>query len=188
MNNKHSQVLLVFRKSPRKWNYGWSSVLKTCAALMVGIFEQFCCFDKIFLMALTFKEQLFIERPLYTLYRHVSCIMITYPISSNVCKKSSLQCYRLYNCPFFRSSHWRSSVRKRCSWKFHKIHRKILLIFLLSSLEDFLIIHSNRKVRWKMGNTLMELKYLPFCWGINLCYVKDFKRNLTDTNLIRKCV
>ena len=29
MNNKHSQVLLVFRKNPRKWSYGWSSVLKT---------------------------------------------------------------------------------------------------------------------------------------------------------------
>ena len=38
--------------------------------------------------------------------------MITYPISSNLCKKNSLKCYRLYNFPFFRSSHWRCSVRK----------------------------------------------------------------------------
>ena len=37
--------------------------------LMVGIFEQFCRFDEVFLMALTFKEHLFIERPVYTLYR-----------------------------------------------------------------------------------------------------------------------
>ena len=44
--------------------------------------------------------------------------MITYPVSNNSCKKSYLQCYRLYNLPFFRSSHW------RCSKKFRKILRK----------------------------------------------------------------
>ena len=67
MNNKHSQVFLVFRKNSRKWNYGWRSVLKTCTALIAGIFERICCFDKVFLMALTSTEQQFVERPLYTL-------------------------------------------------------------------------------------------------------------------------
>ena len=70
MNNKHSQVLLVFRKNPRKWSFGWSSVLKTCTALIAGIFERICCFDKVFSMALTFTEQLFIEIPLYRRFLH----------------------------------------------------------------------------------------------------------------------
>ena len=34
----------------------------------------------------------------------------------------------------------------------------------------------------------MELKYLLFYLSIDLLDVKDFKRNLTDGNLIRKCV
>ena len=112
--------------------------------------------------------------------------MITYPISSNLCKKGSLQCYWLYNCSFFRSSHWRCFVRKRCSWEFCKIHRKTLLIFLVSSLEDFLFISFQQKNELKKGNTLMELKYLHFCSSIDMFDVKDFKRNLTDGNLIRK--
>ena len=43
--------------------------------------------------------------------------------------------------------------------------------------------------KWnKWGNTLMEFKYLLFSSIIDLFDVKDFKRNLTDGNLIRKCV
>ena len=41
-NNKHFQMLLVFRKKSRRLNYRWSSVLKTCTTLIVGIFEQIC--------------------------------------------------------------------------------------------------------------------------------------------------
>ena len=52
--------------------------------------------------------------------------MITYPISSNLCKKSSLQCYRLYNFPSFRSSHWRCSVRKGVLRNFAKFTGKHL--------------------------------------------------------------
>ena len=48
INKKHSQVLLVFRKNPGKWNYGWSSVLKTCTAFIVGVFERMWCFDEVF--------------------------------------------------------------------------------------------------------------------------------------------
>ena len=34
----------------------------------------------------------------------------------------------------------------------------------------------------------MELKYLLFCLSTDLFGIKDRKRNLTDGNLIRKCV
>ena len=67
MNNKHSKVLLEFRKNPRKWNYRWSSMLKTCTTSIVHIFKQICCFDEVFLMVLTSTEYLFTERPLSAL-------------------------------------------------------------------------------------------------------------------------
>ena len=103
-------------------------------------------------------------------------LMITYPIPSNLCKKSSLQCYRLYNFPSFRSSHWRCSVRKgvlrnftkftgkhmwqslffnkvggwgNCFWSFSCLLLKISCLF-----------HFHRKMKWKKGNTLMEFRYL----------------------------
>ena len=182
MNTKHSQVLLVFRKNPRKWNYGWSSVLKTSTALIVGIFERFC-FDEVFLMALTSTEQLFLERPLYRL----SCIMITYPISSNLCKKSSLQCYRLDNCPFFSSRHWRCSVRKRCSWKFRKIHRKTFLIFLVSSLEDFLFIPFQQKNEMKKGKYHDGAQVFTFLLGYWFVWRQRFQKKFDRCNLIRIC-
>ena len=130
--------------------------------------------------------------------------MITYPNSSILCKKMSLQCYRLYNFPYIRSSYWRYSVSKSvlrnlakligkymrqslffnkvagwgdCFWSFSCLLLKISCLF-----------HFNRKMKWKKGNTLMEFKYLLFCSSIDLFDVKDFKRNLTDGNLIRKCV
>ena len=36
-----------------------------------------------------------------------------------------------------------------------------------------------------MGNTLLEFRYVLFCWSIDLIDVKDFKRNLTDGYLIK---
>ena len=62
-------------------------------------------------------------------------------------------------------------------------------ILLVSSfIQDFLFILFQEKNFLKKGNTLMELKDLLFCSSIDLFHVKDFKRNLTDGNLIRKCV
>ena len=87
--------------------------------------------------------------------------MITYPISSNFCKSVSQECYWLYNFPSY----------------------SYLLLFKISYLFYF-----KRKKFLKKGNTLMEFKDLPFCSSIDLFHVKDFKRNLTDGNLIRKCV
>ena len=174
--------------------------MKTCTALIVGIFERFCFFDEVFLMARTSTEQLFIKN----LYIDVSCIMITYPISSNFCKNISLQCYRLYNLPSFRSSHWRCSVRKGVLGNFAKFTGKHLWQSLFFNkvagwgdcfwsfscllLKISCLFHFNRKMKWKKGNTLTEFKYLLFCSSIDLFDVKDFKRNLADDNLIRKCV
>ena len=56
-----------------------------------------------------------------------------------------------------------------------------LLLLKLSCL-----FHFNRKMNSKKRNTLMEFKHLLFYSGIDLFDVKDFKRNLTNSNLIRK--
>ena len=126
-------------------------------------------------MALTSTEQLFKER----LYIDVSCIMITYlfPVTS---VKKYLQCYRLYNFPYFRSSHWMCSVRKGALRNFSKFTGKHLwqsLFFnevagwgacfwsfsCLLSLKISCLFHFNRKMKWKMGNTRTEIKYSLFC-------------------------
>ena len=51
-------------------------MMKTCTALIAGIFERICCFYEVFLMALSSTEQLFIETPLYRRFlRHdVTCV------------------------------------------------------------------------------------------------------------------
>ena len=87
--------------------------------------------------------------------------MITYPISSNFCKK--------------RFPGMLSTLQ--------------FSIFLVSSfIEDFLFILFQQKNKIKKGNTLMEFKCILFCSSIDLFDVKDLKRNLTDDNLIRKCI
>ena len=176
-NEEQILVLLVFRTNPRKWNYEWTSVLKICTALIVGIFERICCFDEVFLMALTSTEQLFIERPLYRLFLHNDRLPYFW-------QNISLQCYRLYNFLSFRSSHWKCSVRigvllnsakltgkhlwqslffnkvtgwRNCFWSFSSLLLNISCLFRF-----------NRKMRWKKGNALMELKYLLFCSSIDL--------------------
>ena len=63
-------------------------------------------------------------------------------------------------------------------------------IFLVSSflLKISCLFHFSRKMKQKMGNTLIEFKHLLSFSSIDLFDVKDFKRNLTDGNLIRKRV
>ena len=67
--------------------------------------------------------------------------------------------------------------------------RWLLLIFLVSFSWRFLVYFIfSWKMKWKKGNTLIEFKYLLFYSSIDLFDLKGFKRNLTDGNLIRKCV
>ena len=130
--------------------------------------------------------------------------MITYPISSNYVKISCLQCYRLYNFPFFRSNQWRCYNRKIFCGNFTKFTGKRPQQSLFfnklqaeATASDLSRVYSWRFLvyfipteKWdeKKGNILMELKYLLFCSSIDFLDVKDFQKNLTDGNLIRKCV
>ena len=125
----------------------------------------------------------------------------TFPVT---CKKISGQCYRLYSFPSFRSSHWKCSVRKwvvrnlakftgKHLWQslfFNKVAGwgDFFLSFPCLLLKIYCLFNFNRKMKWKKGNTLMEFKYLIFFSSIDLFDVKDFKKNLADGNLIRKCV
>ena len=125
-------------------------------------------------------------------------IMITYPISSNLCKKISLQCYWLYDFPSFRSSHWRYSVTKGVLRNFAEISQentygKVSFLINLqaeATASDLSLVYFISTEKWN------EKREMP-CWSssiyfffssIDLFHVKDFKRNLTDRNLFRKCV
>ena len=92
--DKHSQVLLVSRKNSWKW--------KACTSLIVGIFKRICCFDELFLRALTSTEQLFTDRPLYGRFLHNVHL---FWLSIFGFRLSALQ------FSIVRSSHWRCSVR-----------------------------------------------------------------------------
>ena len=52
--------------------------------------------------------------------------MMTYPISSNLCKKISLHCYWLHNFPSFSSNHGTCSFRKGALRNFAKFTGKHL--------------------------------------------------------------
>ena len=86
--------------------------------------------------------------------------MITYPISSNFCKK--------------HFSGMLSALQ--------------FSIFLISSvIEDFfLFISFQQKNEIKKGNALMEFKFLLFCLSIDLFDVKHSKE-ISNGDLIRKC-
>ena len=181
MNNKHSQVLLVFRKNPGKWNYGWSSVLKTCTALIVCIFERILCFDEIFLMPLPSTEQLFIERLFYTRFLYNDHLP---SISSNLCKKISLQWYRLYNFPSFRSSHWRCSVRKTVLINFTKFTGERLQQSPFSNKVAGWAAASNlsRVFSWKLfisTEKWNEKRKIPW-WSLNIYFLARVSICLTS--------
>ena len=87
--------------------------------------------------------------------------MITYPISSNFCKK--------------RFSRMLLALQ--------------FSIFLVSSfIEDFLFISFQQKNEIKKGNTLMEFKYLTFLLENRFVWRQRFQKKLDRWNLIRKCV
>ena len=69
-----------------------------------------------------------------------------------------------------------------------KLHNeRLLLIFLVSSLEDFLLISFQQKNEIKKGKYPDEVQIFTFCSNIDLFDVIYFKRNSTE-NVIRKCV
>ena len=109
--------------------------------------------------------------------------MITYPIPSNLCKKRCQQCYGLYNCPFSRSSHWRCSVRKGALANFAKFTGKHFWSFSCLLLKISCLFHSNKKMRWKKGSTLMELKHWLFCSSIDLFYVRKMEVPWWSSNI-----
>ena len=82
----------------------------------------------------------------------------------------------LYRC-FLRNDHSLFTLECERSYNFHLSPVFLYWRFLVSV---------QQKNEIKKGNTLMEFKYLLFWLSIDLFHVKDFKRNLTDGNLIRK--
>ena len=95
--------------------------------------------------------------------------MMTYPISSNLCKKISLHCYWLHNFPSFSSNHGRCSFRKGALRNFAKFTGKHLWQSLFFNkvavagwgdcywsfsclfLKISCLFHFNRKMKWKKG-------------------------------------
>ena len=49
------------------------------------------------------------------------------------------------------------------------------IFFLSSFIEDFVFLSFEQKNEIKKGNTLIEFKYLLFCWRIDLIDVRDFQ-------------
>ena len=120
-------------------------------------------------MSIRSTEQLFLERPSYSCFLH-NGIMITYPISNNFCLKTFL--WDVISFTIFL-------LFRICVSSFI-----VLLLFLFF----YLIISFQQNNEIKKGKTLIELKHLLFCSSVDLFHVRDFKRSLTDGNLIRKCV
>ena len=167
-------------------------MLKTCTALVVGIFERICCIDEVFLMALTSTQQLFMERPLYKRFLHNDHLSI----SSNLSKKIYLHCYRLYNLLSFRSSHWMCSVRKGVLRNFAKFTGKHMWqnlffnkvagwgdcfwSFSCLSLEDFLFISFPQKNEMKRGKYpdgyTQILRYLLSLLEYRFVWRKSFQK------------
>ena len=125
-------------------------------------------------------------------YIDVSCIMLTYPISSNFSKKICLQYYRLYNFSSFRSSHWRCSVWNGILKNFAKFTGKHLSqslflhkvagwgdcfwSFSCLLLKISCLFHFNRKMKWKNGNTLMKFQIFTFLLEYRFVWRQRFQK------------
>ena len=118
--------------------------------------------------------------------------MITYPISSNICKKNYLQCYWLYNFSSFRSSQCMSSVRKGVLGKVSFLIKlqaegtasdlshvfscwnKVTAEAIASDLsrvffiEDFLFISFQQKNEMKKGKLYFAWKHLKVDYSKNI--------------------
>ena len=162
--------------------YGWSSMLMTCTALIVGIFKQIFCFDELFLMALTSIEQLFIERSLCRHFLH----------NYHLCKNISVQYCQLYNFPSFRRSHWRCSVRNSVLSNFTKFTGKQLWqslffnkvpgwsncfwSFLCLLLKISCLFHFNIKMKRKKGKYPVGVQIFIFLLKYRFLWHQRFEK------------
>ena len=97
--------------------------------------------------------------------------MITYPISSNFCKKRFSGILLAFQVSIIIAS----------SFQF--------FIFLVSSfIGDFLFISFQQKSEIKKGNTQMEFKYLTFLLENRFVWRQRFQKKLDRWNLIRKFI
>ena len=126
--------------------------------------------------------------------------MITYPISSNLCKKCSLQCYQIYNFPSFSSSNWKSSVKKFVLGNFAKFTGKHLWqsLFLGDCFWSFsclflkisCLLHCNRKNEMKKGKypdgVQMFTFFLDYRFAWRQKFHKKFDRWLFNQKMCLK--
>ena len=98
------------------------------------------------------------------LYIDVSCIMITYPISRNFCRKRFSGILLALQFSIFLVSSFMALQ---------------FLIFLVSSfIGDFLFISFQQKNETKKGNTLMEFKYLTSLLKNKYVWRQRFQKKL----------
>ena len=116
--------------------------------------------------------------------------MITYPISSNFCKKNYLQCYQLYNFPS-----WMCSTRKCVLRNFAKITGKHLwqsLFFNIVAgwgdcfwsfscfvlLKISCLFHFNRKMKWKNRNILTTWNIYSLLDRVSICLTSESSKEI----------
>ena len=148
-------------------------------------------------MVPTSMEQLFTERPLYRCFLHNDHFYTLFPVTSArkfLCNVIGFTIFHLSAGVLLEKVFLgilQNSQENTCSKVSFLIKFQTEVTASDHScllLKISCLFHVNRKMKWKKGNTLIELKYLPFCSIIDLLDFKDFKRKLTDGNLIRKCV
>ena len=110
----------------------------------------------------------------------------TNPTSRNMCKKSSLQCYRLYNFLSFKSSHWKCSVEKCVPGNFAKFTWKHLWqsLFLGDCFWSFsclflkisCLFHFNRKNEMKKGKYPDGVQIFTFLLEYRFVWRQKFQK------------
>ena len=162
----------------------------------VGIFKRICYFYEVFLTALTSTEELFIEKPLWwlalfpvTCVNKFICIVVGFTIFHlSVAATGGV----LLENVFFEIS--QNSQKNTCDKASFLIKLQLHAEGTASDLSHVLFLkisclfHFNRKMKWKIGKYPDGVQMFTFLLEYRFFDVKDFKRNLTDDNLIRKCV
>ena len=150
-------------------------------------------------MALTSTEQLFIERPLYRCFLRNNLLPYVYPkqkqppwgVFKNFAKFTRKhKCQSLFlivSFKFLRTSFLTEHLRWLLLSKMW-LALQFSIFYVSPFIEDFLLISFQQKNEIKKGKYPDRVQIFTFFSSIDLFDVKDFKRNLTDGNLIRKRV